>query len=202
MPKGDKLTPMQRRFWEEYRLDFNGTQAAIRAGFSPRTARQYAVQLLSSEKGQEYLRELMAEQQQRTNITADCVLKELAYIGFSRITDVIDIETGGIKKKPSDKVKAAINSVQVTRRKTKEEETIDTKVRMHDKIRALEKLGVHLGLFNDLNAARATLLLYGDLEIMEDGSHVFRPIDGRKTPNAVAQNKVSTEESSVPDLEE
>jgi phage terminase small subunit len=190
MPKGDKLTPMQRRFWEEYRVDFNGTQAAIRAGFSPRTSRQYAVQLLSSEKGQEYLRQLMTEQQERTNITADDVLKELANVGFSRITDVIDLDGGGIKSKIPEKAKAAINSVQITRRTIKEESTVDIKVRMHDKIRALEKIGVHLGLFNDLNAALATLHLYGEVDKTEDGAYVFRPSRSEGT-NARVEDEIS-----------
>jgi phage terminase small subunit len=192
MPKSDKLAPMQRRFWEEYRVDFNGTQAAIRAGYSPKTARQYAVELLRNERGQEYLRLLMSEQQERTNITADCVLKELAHVGFSRITDVIDIESGSIKKKVPEKAKAAINSVQVTRRTIKEESTVDIKVRMHDKIRALEKLGTHLGLFNDLNAALATLHLFGDVDRTEDGAYVFRP-SGSTTPDASDKDEVSGE---------
>jgi phage terminase small subunit len=201
MPKGDKLAPMQRRFWEEYRIDFNGTQAAIRAGYSPRTARQYAVELLRNERGQEYLRLLMSEQQERTNITADDVLRELARIGFSDITDVVNIEDGGIKKNLSKKTRVAISSVQITRRKTREEETIDTKIRMHDKIRALDKLGVHLGLFNDLNAALATLHLFGDVDKTEDGAYVFRP-NGSASTNASAEDEVQHEAESSTDMDE
>jgi phage terminase small subunit len=60
-----------------------------------------------------------------------------------------------------------------------------------DKVKALEKLGAHLGLFSDLNTALATLSLYGELELMEDGSYVFRPAGSGKATNASDKDKVS-----------
>lgn len=71
------LTPKQQRFVNEYLVDLNATQAAIRAGYSPRTARNQASDLLAKPDIQDAIRSARAEQQARTQITADYVLRRL-----------------------------------------------------------------------------------------------------------------------------
>jgi phage terminase small subunit len=68
------LTPKQAMFCKEYIIDLNGTQAAIRAGYSQKTARQIADQLLSKLDIQQYVQSLMDKRVERTEITADYVL--------------------------------------------------------------------------------------------------------------------------------
>ena len=68
------LSTKQRRFVEEYLVDLNGTQAAIRAGYSPRTARQIASENLSKPDIADAIAEAQAARSQRTQITADRVL--------------------------------------------------------------------------------------------------------------------------------
>lgn len=82
-----KLTPKQERFVSEYLIDLNATQAAIRAGYSEKTARQMATENLSKPAIQEALRKARQRQQKRTEITADFVLNELMKIASDEAGD-------------------------------------------------------------------------------------------------------------------
>ena len=82
-----KLTPKQERFCEEYLIDLNATQAAIRAGYSANTAREQGAQNLSKLNIQEKIAELQAERSKRTEITQDRVVKELAAMAFAKLGD-------------------------------------------------------------------------------------------------------------------
>lgn len=78
------LTPKQQRFCEEYLVDLNATQAAIRAGYSEKTANRIASENLSKPDIQQYIKEKQAEARNRTSITVDFVLngiKEIAEQG-------------------------------------------------------------------------------------------------------------------------
>jgi phage terminase small subunit len=73
----DDLTDKQRRFCEEYLVDLNATQAAIRAGYSAKTAEQMGYQLLQKTSVSETLSALRSAQSQRTAVTADRVIAGL-----------------------------------------------------------------------------------------------------------------------------
>ena len=105
-----KLTAKQERFCREYIIDLNATWAAIRAGYSEKTANRIASENLSKLDIQEKIRQLQQKIEARTEITQDKVLNELANIGFAE---------------PSKQI------------------------RVTDKIKALELLGKHLGIFTD-----------------------------------------------------
>lgn len=77
MPKSRDLTPKQQRFVEEYLVDLNATQAALRAGYSERRAAEIGWQLLQKTTIQTTIQTRRAEQSQRTQITADWVLTRL-----------------------------------------------------------------------------------------------------------------------------
>ena len=94
----EKLTAKQERFCTEYIIDLNATQAAIRAGYSSKTANRIASENLSKPDIQRKIQELQQERAERTEITQDRVLKELAGIGFAPITKG--------KIKAADKTKA------------------------------------------------------------------------------------------------
>jgi phage terminase small subunit len=70
MPKENK----RMLFAREYLIDLNATQAAIRAGYSPKTAKQQALRLINRPDVQEYIQQAMKEREERTNISADYVL--------------------------------------------------------------------------------------------------------------------------------
>lgn len=78
MPAESKLTPKQEQFCREYLIDLNATQAAIRAGYSEKTANEQGARLLANVSVSSTIAKLRADREQRTEITADWVLKEAA----------------------------------------------------------------------------------------------------------------------------
>lgn len=84
------LNEKQRRFAEEYIVDLNATQAAIRAGYSPKTARSIGWRLLTNVDIQEAIQAGKAKQSKRTQITADRVLEEFASVAFKEAGDEND----------------------------------------------------------------------------------------------------------------
>ena len=76
------MNSQQQQFCDEYLIDLNGTQAAIRAGYSPDTARQYASQLLDIEEIQEYI----SAKQKRVSEKLDYTL-ERVLLNFAKIHD-------------------------------------------------------------------------------------------------------------------
>lgn len=88
------LTPKQQRFVDEYLVDLNATQAAIRAGYSPDTARQMGAENLSKPVIQLAIAEGRKAQQERTGITADRVLREIALIAFADARELSQVIKG------------------------------------------------------------------------------------------------------------
>lgn len=149
------MTKKQKRFVEEYLIDLNSTQAAIRAGYSPHTAKDIGCENLAKPNIAAAISQAMAERSRRTGINQDRVLQELARIGFAKITDVVDPETAKIKSDASDDDLACIQSIKI---KPNEFGT-EREVKLYDKKSALVDLGKHLGLFKD------KLELNGDMDL-------------------------------------
>jgi len=74
------LTPRQQRFVEEYLVDLNGTQAAIRAGYSAKTAKQQASRLLTNVDVQTAIKDRQEVRSERLDITVDSITKQLLSI--------------------------------------------------------------------------------------------------------------------------
>ncbi|MEM1395906.1 MAG: terminase small subunit [Pseudomonadota bacterium] len=152
-----KLTHKQKRFVEEYVVDLNATQAAVRAGYSEKTARQIASEMLSKP----YIQDAIAKGQEalskRTGVTAEMVIQELARIGFSDLRKVVSSEGNLLDPHDwDDDTAAAIASIEVvTTRKSDQDKSGEEKrqvdhthkIKVWDKNAALEKLGKHLNLF-------------------------------------------------------
>lgn len=139
-----KLTDKQKCFCEEYLVDLNATQAAIRAGYKPKTARSQGQRLLTNVNIQQYLQQLMDERSERTEITADRVLKELAAIAFSDRTELAQVgKHGEVNFTPTEQLPDEIKKIIAGIENGK----YGTKVTTYDKVKALELLGKHLGLF-------------------------------------------------------
>ena len=140
------MTKKQKRFVEEYLIDLNATQAAIRAGYSPDTAKSIGSENLTKPDIQARIAKAMAERSRRTGVNADRVIMELAKIAFVNASDVIDADTATVKADALPEDTAAIQSVKV---KTFGEDGLEREVKMADKLKALELLGKHLGMFKD-----------------------------------------------------
>jgi phage terminase small subunit len=166
-----KLTDKQVRFIDEYLIDLNATQAYKRAGYSVKSDNAAGVEglkLLRNPKIQEELKKRQDDLQKRTEITQENVLKELAKIAFSNGTDfaeivnrtvvdrethlpIIDEHTGepriykevvvkATKDIPENK-RAAIAAIK--------ENKYGISVESYDKVKALELIGKHIGMFTD-----------------------------------------------------
>ena len=152
------MTDAQKRFCDEYLIDLNATRA-YKVAYSrckkDETANVNGSKLLRNTKVQEYISERMKEREQRTEITQDMVIKELAKIAFLDIRKLYT-ENGQLKNIAdidSDTV-GAISQLETLEEYEgygdDREKIGDTqKVKLLDKTKALELLGRHLGIFND-----------------------------------------------------
>lgn len=152
-----KLTAKQARFVDEYLIDLNATQAAIRAGYSKRSAGQIGEENLKKPEIQKAIQDAQQKRSERTEITQDRVLQELAKIGFSNMMDYVTPTDSGdlvtdFSKLTRDQA-AAISEVTV-------EEYVEgkgdaardvkrVKFKLSDKRAALVDMGRHLGMFKD-----------------------------------------------------
>lgn len=157
-----KLTEKQKRFCEEYLIDLNATQAAIRAGYSPENAKNIGSENLAKPDIRARIDKAIAERSKRTGVTADRVVRELAKIAFVNATDVIDTQRGEVLKNASREDTACISAVRVKTKIGEDFTETEREIRLCDKTKALELLGKHLGMFSDnvkLSAeARVTII--------------------------------------------
>lgn len=144
-----KLTPRQERFVEEYLIDLNASAAAIRAGYSVKNAGKIGSELLGKTRIKTAIAEAMAERSKRTGISQDRILRELAKVAFVNAADVINMDDATIRGDANREDTAAIASVKVKRIPTEAGDITEREVRICDKLKALELLGKHLGMFSD-----------------------------------------------------
>lgn len=159
-----KLTERQKRFVEEYLIDLNATQAAIRAGYSAKTAEQTASRMLSFVKVEQAIAEALAERSKRTGINQDRVVQELAKIAFVRMTDIVD-SNGRILDNATDEDKSCIESIKYKRSDSESGSSEEREVKIASKLKALELLGKHLGMWNDkINVEVEPVMIVNDLK--------------------------------------
>jgi phage terminase small subunit len=144
-----KLTAKQQRFVEEYLIDLNATQAAIRAGYSPGTAKDIGCQNLAKLNISDAIAKKMAERSKRTGINQDRVVQELARVAFVNMGELVDPEDGSIKSTATDDDLACIESVKVKQSDSETGSSTEREVKVASKLKALELLGKHLGMWND-----------------------------------------------------
>jgi len=143
------LTKKQRLFAEEYLIDLNATQAAIRAGYSPHTAKDIGCENLAKPNVRAHIDKAIAERSRRTGINQERVVMELAKIALVNPKDVIDFKNATVLGLAADEDLAAISSVKIKESIYKGGSTTEREIRMYDKTKALELLGKHLGMFKD-----------------------------------------------------
>lgn len=113
------LTEKQKRFVQEYLVDLNATAAAKRAGYSEKSAARIAVELLNKTQVSHEIQKAMKRRQQRTEITQDRVLQELAAIAFAKGTDYSNVIAGCVVVNDTadltEQQKAAIVGIKQTK---------------------------------------------------------------------------------------
>jgi phage terminase small subunit len=88
----DGLTPKQERFVLEYLVDLNATQAAMRAGYSKKTAQEQSSRLLSNVMVSEAIAKGMQALAKQTGVTAERVIAELALVGFANMGNYLNLK--------------------------------------------------------------------------------------------------------------
>lgn len=157
------LNERQKKFCNEYLIDLNATQAAIRAGYSKRTARSIAQENLTKPDIQKFIQECQKKLQEKTGITQERVLQEYARIAFANPTNLYD-EVGNLIEihQLNEDQAAVIAGIDVLNEwgkdvKGNKEITGQTKrIKLWNKNAALDSLAKHLGLFEKDNAQKKT----------------------------------------------
>lgn len=163
-----ELTAKQRAFVREYLVDLNATQAAIRAGYSEDTAYAIGAENLRKPQLASAIDAAMKLRSERTQITADMVLKELAKIGFADIRRAVKWQSSLITEEDNPEGGDTVifktivtNNVQLVSSEEIDDETAAAvseisqnatgglKIKLHDKRAALVDIGKHLGMFTD-----------------------------------------------------
>jgi len=146
------------RFVDEYMVDFNATQAAIRAGYKAKTAHVIGAENLRKPKIAEEIARRQKDLQKRTEVSQDRVVKELARIAFANIADYIHVETQTRTKDDGTEVTYQTVMFNETQELSADQRAAlavvkqsvnGVELKLHDKIKALELLGRHIGMFND-----------------------------------------------------
>jgi phage terminase small subunit len=132
------------KFVQEYLVDLNGTQAAIRAGYAPKSAYVTASKLLKKPEVKASLGAAMAERSKRTEVTADRVIQEIARLAFVDVSKAYDANTGELLRphEMPENVRAAFSGLDFSK-------SGDRVGKFVGKERALEMLAKHLGLLRD-----------------------------------------------------
>ena len=159
------LTPKQQRYCEEFLVDCNQTKAAERAGYSPRSAKATASELMDDPRIQAEIARLQLLRAERTQITADQVVRELAIVAFS---DIGDYASWGAEAFRLDFKLNASDKIDPAKRRAIESVTervgrgsVQRGIKLHGKVAALEQLGRHFGIFKDkteVSMSRETIL--------------------------------------------
>lgn len=142
-----KLTPKQARFVEEYLIDLNATQAAIRSGYSAKTAEQQGSRLLSNAKVLRAVTEAQAERSKRLGIDAGWVLERLHSEAVADLADILD-EAGvvrPVKEWPLIWRQGLVAGIDVQEDMVEGVKVGQTvKLRLSDRIKRIELIGKHV----------------------------------------------------------
>ena len=142
------MTEKQKIFADEYLIDLNATRAykvAYPKVKKDKTAAQAGSRMLRNVKVERYIQERMQARQERTEITQDRVLEELAAIAFARTTDYAEVKDGRVLLKNTEN----LNEQQIRAIAGIKDGKYGIEIKLNDKEKALELLGRHLGMFKD-----------------------------------------------------
>ena len=162
------LTPRQAQFVQEYLIDLNATQAAIRAGYSVKTANEQAARLLANVSIQTAIQTAIKARTERTQITQDWVIHRLALLADSNLKKVCTWDAGGVSFTDSESLtdEDTYPLAEVVLKETIKEAEGGDELVLHrekrikiatpgDKRAALETLGKHLGMFQERQEQQA-----------------------------------------------
>jgi phage terminase small subunit len=143
------LSPKRERFCQEYLIDLNGTQAAIRAGYSPKTANEQAARLLADVNIRSRVEQLMKERSARCQVKQDDVITELKRLGFSNMQDFSKWNGSSVTLEDSEKLNADQAACVESVSQTTSKDGGSISIKLHSKTKSLELIARHLGMLHD-----------------------------------------------------
>ena len=144
-----KLTSKQARFVAEYLVDANATQAAIRSGYSAKSAETIGLELLRKTQVAAALREKQQRVANKLGVTAERVVAELARLAFSDMAKFAEWGPDGVTLKDSEELDPDDARCVAELGETRTKDGGSVRFKLHDKKGALDSLARHLGLFKD-----------------------------------------------------
>lgn len=151
MSDRQKLTPKERLFVQLYLISLNATKAAREAGYSAESARQIGSDLRAKAYISRAIEKAMEARTRRTKVTQDRVIRELERIAFSDMDDFATVVSGRLKIHDSSKRKEGcsrvIKKITQSESDSKDGGSFSQGLELHDKMKALDLLGRHVGLF-------------------------------------------------------
>jgi phage terminase small subunit len=156
----DNLLPGHARFIDEYMVDLNATQAAIRAGYSPTSARTTGSDILLYPGVQAEIDRRNADFSARASISKEKLISWLKFVQTTDFTEAftLDFELKNRLDIPAE-LRALIQGVTVIKKSTKHGEDIHIRVSFPDKMRAAELLARHLGMFDAKESGQGFTLI-------------------------------------------
>lgn len=167
MKEEKQLTDKQKVFVSEYVKDFNATQSAIRAGYSESTAGSIGGENLQKPEIKREINLLLSEIISNNKDTAVKVIRECHKIAFAKMTDFVDYTDSELTLKSSEEVdSSALESISFDTTYSGSGEYTNTttkkKIKLHDKLKALEILSKYTGLYKDTPDLNVTNIIYMD----------------------------------------
>jgi phage terminase small subunit len=166
-----KLTDKQARFANEYIVDLDVAAAAIRAGYSSKTAVVIGCQLLNKPLVKEAIQIAQLARSARTGITQDRVVQELAILGFADLTDYVDWTGSTVTLKDSKTLDVAKRRAVIEVSQT----ATGIKIKLADKKGALDSLGRHTNAFDADNKSKSDEQVKVNLYIPDNGRNPPKP---------------------------
>ena len=143
------LTQKEKRFVQEYLIDLNATQAALRAGYSPTSASTIGKENIRKHPIQSAIFEEMDKRMKRTNVTQDQIIIALKRIAFANIKDIMNWNDSAVNITPSEEMKRSHSFAIAEISENVNQHARTVKVKLKDSIRALELLAKHTGMLMD-----------------------------------------------------
>ncbi|MGJ8515092.1 hypothetical protein R84981_002883 [Carnimonas sp. R-84981] len=141
------LTPKQSAFVDEYLKDLNATQAAIRAGYSEKTARSQGQRLLTNVDIQSVIQEAMDERANKAHIDSQYVLNRLVEIDQLDVADILDVNGNMLAVHSWPKAwRTSISGIDLQELMSGDVETIVRKLKFPDKVKNIELIGKHISV--------------------------------------------------------
>ncbi|MEW8200415.1 MAG: terminase small subunit [Candidatus Thiodiazotropha endolucinida] len=177
----DKLNPRQQMFCREYIIDFNGTRAAIAAGYSKKSAKQMATENLSKPHIQNAIAELIQARNDRLKTDADWVLIRLREESDADVNDILD-ENGHLKDPEEWPLvwRRMISSIKITKRTDEDGNvTVTREIRKNENPRRLELIGKHV----DVQAFRDRIAVEDETSLADRMKAADKRIAEKKKKN-------------------